>query len=222
MGDYALSETDRRARARLDAMALLDPSTCRFLEHVGVGAGWRCAEVGAGAGSIAAWLHDRVGETGSVVATDLETKWVEQLDLPRLEVRRHDITNHPLGDGEFDLVHIRNVLGHLANWKEALDHLIGALLAGGWLVVEEGDFVTGGLADPPCLAAERFWAAVAELVGQSGGDANRGRGLGRALAEAGTEPHRRRGPFACLGGGELGIPRQCRNRGRCGRGRRAH
>jgi SAM-dependent methyltransferase len=185
LSDYALSETDRQARARLDAMAPLDPSTCRFLEQVGIGAGWRCAEVGAGAGSIAAWLHDRVGETGSVVATDLETKWVEQLDLPRLDVRCHDITSSPLGDGEFDLVHIRNVLGHLAKWNEALDHLIGALRPGGWLVVEEGDFVTAGLADPPCPAAERFWAAVADLVARSGGDGNRGRGVGRALAKAG-------------------------------------
>jgi hypothetical protein len=37
-----------------------------------VGPGWRCLEVGSGGGSIAAWLCDRVGPDGSVLATDLD------------------------------------------------------------------------------------------------------------------------------------------------------
>jgi SAM-dependent methyltransferase len=185
LSEYAWSDTDRRERARLDAMAPLDPSTCRFLAELGVGPGWCCAEVGAGAGSIAAWLHNRVGDTGRVVATDLEIKWVEQLNLPGLEVHRHDIARDQLGDGEFDLVHMRNVLVHVRDWEVALNNAVTALRPGGWLVAEESDFVTGGLSLPPCQAAERFWAAVAEMVRLSGGDTERGRGLGRSLAEAG-------------------------------------
>ncbi|WP_336500822.1 hypothetical protein [Candidatus Frankia alpina] len=48
-------------RARLVAMAsVCDPTTIRILDERGVSAGWRCLEVGAGGGSIAAWLADRV------------------------------------------------------------------------------------------------------------------------------------------------------------------
>ena len=45
-----------------DRLAVLegnyDPGTLRLLEDVGVEVGWRCAEVGAGRGSVAAWLAD--------------------------------------------------------------------------------------------------------------------------------------------------------------------
>jgi len=56
-----------------------------------VAAGWRCLEVGAGGGSIAEWLCDRVGPDGRVVATDLDTRWVAKLSQPYLEVRVHDL-----------------------------------------------------------------------------------------------------------------------------------
>ena len=42
-----------------------DPLTVRYLLRLGVGDGWRCLEVGAGAGSIVRWLSDRVGPNGS-------------------------------------------------------------------------------------------------------------------------------------------------------------
>ena len=62
----------------------------------GVGPGWRCLEVGAGAGSIAGWLADRVGPSGQVIATDLDTRFLEQQARPNLEVRRHDVVRDPL------------------------------------------------------------------------------------------------------------------------------
>ncbi|HET9109188.1 MAG TPA: hypothetical protein VFN78_00040, partial [Ktedonobacterales bacterium] len=72
MADYLLDnawqEQDRRL-ARLEAW--FDPGTIQHLEALGVGPGWRCLEVGAGAGSIAAWLCNRVGPEGSVLATDI-------------------------------------------------------------------------------------------------------------------------------------------------------
>lgn len=46
-----------------------DPSTIRYLTSVGVADGWACWEIGAGGGSIARWLADRVGPAGSVLAT---------------------------------------------------------------------------------------------------------------------------------------------------------
>ena len=67
---YFASEADvedEGARLRLIEQAS-DPTTLAHLDRIGVGAGWRCLEVGAGGGSVAAWLGERVGPTGHVLA----------------------------------------------------------------------------------------------------------------------------------------------------------
>jgi predicted O-methyltransferase YrrM len=61
--------TERERLASLEA--LFDPGTVRVLGGLGVGPGWRCLEVGAGGGSVAAWLGERVRPSGRVLATDL-------------------------------------------------------------------------------------------------------------------------------------------------------
>jgi tRNA A58 N-methylase Trm61 len=42
-------------------------------QRLGIAEGARCLEVGAGRGSIAAWLCRAVGPAGHVTATDLQT-----------------------------------------------------------------------------------------------------------------------------------------------------
>ena len=59
-------------------------------------AGWRCLEVGGGSGSIANWLADRVGDTGSVVVTDIDPRFLNRSPRRNVEVRRHDISTDPL------------------------------------------------------------------------------------------------------------------------------
>src|SRR5687768_10129658 len=98
---------EQQARERFAALPrLYDPGTIRHLAALGVGAGWRCLEVGAGGGSIARWLAQRVGSTGYVVATDLDTRFLEPLARevgPPLAVQRHDVTADPLPEASFDL-----------------------------------------------------------------------------------------------------------------------
>jgi SAM-dependent methyltransferase len=137
---YLLGNADREAPIRFAALsALFDPGTIRHLEQRGVGRGWHCLEVGAGSGSIASWLADRVGPTGRVLATDIDPRFLESLKRPNLEVRRHDIAVDPLPEAAFDLVHARLVLMHLPDREKALAHMISALKPGGWLVDEEYD-----------------------------------------------------------------------------------
>ena len=77
---------------RLELLAKsYDPTSIRRLESLPVRAGWSCLEVGAGAGSMARWLCERVGPDGRVLAVDLETRYLDAFDLPNLEVRRLDI-----------------------------------------------------------------------------------------------------------------------------------
>ena len=101
--------------------------------------GWHCLEVGGGGGSIAAWLAARVGSAGRVLVTDIDPRFLESLQVPNLEVRRHDIVNDPLPEAAFDLVHSRLVLLHLPEREKALARMVAALKPGGWLVDEEFD-----------------------------------------------------------------------------------
>lgn len=143
MGQYGFGHEWEQERERLASVEIFnDPGSIRHLEALGVGPGWRCLEVGAGGGSIAAWLCERVGPSGQVLATDLETKFLAALDYPNLEVRRHDITVDPLPDDAFDLVHTRAVLGHLPTREQVIQRLVTTLKPGGWLVCEDVDFST--------------------------------------------------------------------------------
>jgi SAM-dependent methyltransferase len=137
---YLLDNAGKEAPRRFAALsALLDPGTIRHLEDRGVAAGCHCLEVGGGSGSIASWLAHRVGPTGHVLATDIDPRFLESLNLPNLEVRRHDIATDPLPEAAFDLVHARLVLMHLPERETALARMISALKPGGWLIDEEYD-----------------------------------------------------------------------------------
>ena len=144
-GPYLFSHDWEGEGERLSGLAgAFDPVTRRQLAEVGVGDGWRCLEVGAGTGTIAAWLAEQVGPKGHVVATDISLALMEQRGLAadNLELRRHDILHDPMPEGEFDLIHSRLVLEHLPGREDALARMAGALAPGGWLVVEEITFGT--------------------------------------------------------------------------------
>src|SRR6202046_5508001 len=111
---YGLDNAWRKALARLRSLEQwLDPATIRHPHARGVGGGWRCLEVAAGAGSVARWLCGQVCPGGDVVATDIDTRFLETHRETNLRVLRHDITADDLPPAAFDLVHCRLVLAHL-------------------------------------------------------------------------------------------------------------
>jgi len=138
---YVFDNADERATgARFTALPqLYDSSTTLHVERLGIQPGWACLEVGAGGGSIARWLAERVGPSGRVLATDIDTRFLARYNEPPLEIRQHDITSDPLPEGAFDLVHTRLLLGHLPARDTALNRMVAALKPGGWLLVEEFD-----------------------------------------------------------------------------------
>ena len=70
---YLLDNQQVEAGERFDALsAIFDPPTFRHLDRLGIGAGWRCWEVGAGGPSVPRWLAERVGPAGRVLATDID------------------------------------------------------------------------------------------------------------------------------------------------------
>lgn len=157
-GGYFFS--DHEADAELARLRLIeqfnDPSTLRHLDGIGVAEGWRCLEVGAGAGSVVRWLSQRVGTAGKVVAADLDVRFLGEIGAQNVEVRRCDITQDSIEPSSYDLVHARNLLTHLPDPKAALQRLYAAVRPGGWLMVEDVDNGTVESADPGHPLAASF------------------------------------------------------------------
>ncbi len=162
------------------------------------GPGWHCWEVGAGAGSVARWLAGRVGPTGSVLATDVDTTSISLGPLPNLSVQRHDVAADPLPGTGYRCIHARLVLGGLPGRSEALRRLASALDPGGWLVVEEFTLALAPLSEPATVderLVHNVRSGFNELLRELRGDPAWARSLpGRlrelGLTEVGATTHR--------------------------------
>ncbi len=140
MSSYAFDQGWVHERKRLSLVQhVYDPASIRRLEVLGSMEGWRCLEVGAGAGSIAVWLSRRVGPQGSVVASDLDSRFLDELRIPNLQVLRHDIVKDDLPESSFDLIHSRLLIHLLPAREKVLAKLASALRPGGWLLCEVFD-----------------------------------------------------------------------------------
>jgi SAM-dependent methyltransferase len=183
--EYVLENAWQSAERRLRGLeTTYDPTTKRRLAARGVADGWNCLEVGAGAGSIARWLGEQVGPTGTVVAADIDVHLL--IDMPdNVLVRQLDVQTEPLPENAFDLIHTRLVLNHLPQREQVLDKLVTALRPGGWLVVEEGDtFATGAVdEDEDHARAMRAWCDVVAMAI----DVDLGRRLPRMFSERGLD-----------------------------------
>jgi SAM-dependent methyltransferase len=141
MEQYVLDNAWDRARRRLSLLEHhLDPMSRRRLLALGLTSGWHCLEVGGGGGSMARWLCGQVVASGQVTATDIDTRFLEEIDEPNIQVLRHDITSEELPAGRFDVVHVRWLLHHLPNPEQVIASLVSALRPGGWLLLEDVDF----------------------------------------------------------------------------------
>ncbi len=168
-----------------------DAGTIRYLEEIGVSSGWRCLEVGGGGGTIAEWLCQRVGTAGYVAATDLDTRSLEAIVSPNIEVRRHDVVNDDLEIDYYNLVHARYVLLHLKEWEAVLKKLADSLKPGGWLFIEDPD-----LDEMTCDAVTedvdraiigRHFDAVKQMMSNLGMDMKFGSNTLKAFKDNGME-----------------------------------
>lgn len=180
-------------RERLRILSrVMQPSTHALLRRAGIHAGMACLEIGCGGGDVAFDMARMVGPSGHVVGTDIDQEKLElarreasELALRNIEFRREDITqNEPAG--QFDFIHARFVLTHLAHPAAALTKLRRVLRPGGVIVLEDIDF-RGCFCHPDSPAFWRYVELYTEAVKRKGADANIGPRLPSLLSHAGFE-----------------------------------
>lgn len=190
-GGYLLDNAQAQAATRFAALSsVFDPWTFRHLENLGVAAGWRCWEVGAGGPSVPSWLAERVRPEGHVVATDIDVSWLPPGTERTFDVRRHDVAADPPPGAGFDLVHARLVLVHVVRRDDALRSMVDSLRPGGWLLVEDADPALQPLIcpdeyGPEQRLANRLRQGFRTLLSRRGADLGFGRTLPRLLRNAG-------------------------------------
>lgn len=162
------NSTDDEAARLGKLQGLHDRATVRRLGGLGLGPGWHALELGAGAGSIAAWMADAVGSSGSVTAVDRDTGQLQHLrDRPNVTVVEDDLATMAFPTERFDLIHSRSVLMHVEDADDVVSRLVPALRPGGCVLFEEADGAPAlSAVDPPApftavmvpLASRWTWA----------------------------------------------------------------
>ncbi|WP_088894021.1 class I SAM-dependent methyltransferase [Leptolyngbya ohadii] len=202
--------TDARYAEELERLQAIervfDPATQKRIEATGIAAGWRCLEVGAGAGSITQWMAAIVGDTGQIVVIDLDTRFVASLESSNTEILKADIRHLPLQNHFFDLIHARYVLIHLPDFEVALMRMLDLLKPGGWLVLEEPDFAAARAIvgeDRVCLSADRVNCAILKMFEQRGMQGDLGARLPALLRKHGIQQLtvENDAPLSCGGSG---------------------
>lgn len=189
---YLLDNRQIQAGRRFEALAeLFDPTTFRHLADRGLASGWRCWEVGAGSRSVPDRMAGLVGAQGMVLASDIDTSWLEAADRPeQLRIVRHDVGAEPAPADGLDLVHAPLVLTHVPRRDAALRSMAGALRPGGWLVIEEADpglqpLLCPDEHGPEQRLANRLRHGFRDLMAGRAADLAYGRTLPRRLRELG-------------------------------------
>jgi 2-polyprenyl-3-methyl-5-hydroxy-6-metoxy-1,4-benzoquinol methylase len=184
-GQRVFSPEDDTEGERLAALAAtFDPASRGHLTAFGVGPGWHCLDVGSGAGTMARWLADRVGPTGSVTAVDRDARHLRAHHDPRLTVHETDLTAFDPGAGRFDLVHSRMVLMHVREHEAMLRRMVGWLKPGGLMVMSDSAELGGASSTHPAYRATL--TGLSRLLDVTiGTDTNHGRRYPGLLAECG-------------------------------------
>jgi SAM-dependent methyltransferase len=140
MSDYLLDKDFTVPKNRLVIKeSIQDPATLEYLEKIKIKKGWHCLELGGGAGSVTAWLCEKVGVKGKVTVIDLDIRFLDRLSYENLEIIKQNISDYDFGTEKYNLVHGRDILMHIENRNEILEKISNAVKSNGWILLEEPD-----------------------------------------------------------------------------------
>jgi len=210
---YVFGGTQTELERLLAQAADLAPESTWLLDEIGIGSGWRVADIGCGPIGVLDLLSRRVGPTGAVVGIEREGRFadmaeaeIEKRGLANVSVVRGDAINAALGEGSYDLVHERLVL---INMPDTSRHaLVAKMVAltrpGGTVAVESWD-----RASLACYPEHPSWRimddAYREAIRATNGDGTSGRTLPWLLRSAGVAGVRTK---VHVRAAELGDPRR--------------
>jgi SAM-dependent methyltransferase len=205
---YGIDDGDEATAAEHTRLSLLasqyDGGSIRLIESLGIAPGWHCLEAGAGHGGIARWLAATVGDTGRVMATDIDTRFLDDMP-PNVIVREHDIAVDRLPTAHFDLVHARALLQHVPQREHALGRMIDASKAGGWLLIEDIDWLVFDSQELPEPFATLHRAVRTAYTANAGYDGEWGRRMLATMRSLGLVDVDSRGTVRTMHGGTPGA-----------------
>jgi hypothetical protein len=184
---YALRNEAAGAGEMLSHLAaVLDVTSIDRLTRAGVGPGDTCLELGAGSGTIAAWMADQVGPTGRVIAVDIDP---QHMQVPEsVEVRTLNVIIDELPVAR--RIHARCLLAHLPTRLQVLAKIAAACEPGGTVTVEEwGQDCPGYVAFSPDQLLPslygRYQSALQAVFRRKGNDTSWARRAPGAMVDAG-------------------------------------
>jgi SAM-dependent methyltransferase len=164
------------------------------LERLGDVAGWRCADIGAGAGDVSVALAEVLGPTGRVYAVDRDPRARDEVAAAAAERGVAQVVAITQAVEELrlpepvDLVFCRFLLLHVLDPARALEQMAHALRPGGYLVAQEpitsAGRVDGAATSMPAARHPDIGATLPALV----------RRLGLELVDAWAEAPAGAGP----------------------------
>lgn len=207
---YILLSPAELARVRLEA-AVWEPEAEALLDQIGVGRGWRCADLGCGAIGVLAPLARRTGpeeDGGRVVGVETDPLLLAAAreltvaeGLPRAELHGADPFATGLPARSFDLVHERFLLAQFGaggRERRLLAEMLRLVRPGGVVALQEPDS-SAWSCWPPLAEFDDLRALITDACRAGGGDFDAGRRTHAMLREAGLSDVRLRSAV-------LGLP----------------
>jgi ubiquinone/menaquinone biosynthesis C-methylase UbiE len=152
-----------------DAVA---PDAEIMLARIGVGAGWRCLDLGCGPRGITDLLSARVGPSGRAVGLDADPEFIayaRERAPANVEFVQGNAYETGLPAGSFDLVHMRFVASTAGKPERLVAEAVRLARPGGTVAMQEPDIDTFRCF-PPLPAWDRLMTAIERLFASVGGD----------------------------------------------------
>ena len=125
------------------------------LQRLGLGPGWRCADVGAGGGDVSVALAEMVGRDGRVYAVDSDPRARDEVARAAAAAAHAQVIALTQAGEDLslpeavDLAFCRFLLLHVIDPSVVVRAMAGAVRAGGWVVAQEPITSAGRIAGAP-------------------------------------------------------------------------